>query len=80
MNDYPSTREHMKKVIDLITGFETPFGMELLSTIHWFAKHEDAHTAEDAVKKTYGWNPRKQMFKEKHINLAWEILDNKGWL
>jgi O-acetyl-ADP-ribose deacetylase (regulator of RNase III) len=80
LNDYSPTREHMKKVVDLISGFETPFGMELLSTVHWVAKHEDAHTAEDAITKTYKWNSRKQMFKEKHISLAWEILDKKGWL
>ena len=80
LNDYPSTREHLDKVVDLISGFETPFGMELLSTIHWVAKHEGADTAENAIRKTYGWNSRKQMFKEKHINLAWEILGNKGWL
>lgn len=80
LNDYPSTRKHMTKVIDLISGFETPFGMELLSTIHWVAKHESAHTTDEVISKTYEWNSRKQMFKEKHINLALEILNNKGWL
>lgn len=80
LNDYSSTCEHMKKVFDLISGFETPFGMELLSTVHWVAKHEGANTVEGAITKTYNWNSRKHMFKEKHINLAWEILNNKGWL
>lgn len=28
------------RVKQLIEGFETPYGMELLSTIHWIVKHD----------------------------------------
>ena len=80
LKDHPSTLNHFQRVIDLISGFETPFGMELLSTVHWVAKREGAVTADRAVSKTYGWNDRKRMFQEKHIRLAWDILENKGWL
>lgn len=80
LDDYSSTKENLQKVVDLISGFETPFGMELLSTIHWIAKNEDANTSEGAAHKTYQWNSRKKMFKEKHINLAWNILNTKGWI
>jgi O-acetyl-ADP-ribose deacetylase (regulator of RNase III) len=79
LQDHPSTQKNFQKVVDLITGFETPFGMELLSTVHWVANHEGATTADQAVAKTYGWNNRKRMFQEKHIRLAWEILEQKGW-
>ena len=77
---YPSTRDRFNSVIDLISGFETPFGMELLSTVHWVATREGADTADLAVRKTYDWNERKQMFQEKHIRLAWDVLERKGWL
>ena len=80
LEDHPSTRDNFQKVVDLISGFETPFGMELLSTGHWVATREGATTAEQAVNKTYGWNNRKRMFREKHIRLSWDILDRKGWL
>ena len=80
LQGYPSTREHFEKVVDLISGFETPFGMELLSTVHWVSKYEGADTEDTAVKKAYGWNRRKLMFKERHIKLAWDILKNKGWI
>jgi hypothetical protein len=59
---------------------ETPFGMELLSTVHWVANREGATTADQAVSKTYSWNDRKRMFQEKHIRVAWDILKRKGWL
>jgi len=80
LEDHPSTRKHFQRVVDLISGFETPFGMELLSTVHWVANREGAKTADQAVSKTYSWNDRKRMFQEKHIRLAWDILERKGWL
>ena len=80
LEDHPSTQKHFQKVVDLISGFETAYGMELLSTVYWVAKREGAETADQAVSKTYSWNERKRMFKEKHIRLAWDILEQKGWL
>ena len=80
LEDHPSTLNHFQRVVDLISGFETPFGMELLSTVHWIASREGATTTDQAGSKTYGWNDRKRMFQEKHIRLAWEILESKGWL
>jgi len=50
------TRERFDRVVDLINGFETSFGMELLSTVHWVATREDAKTAEEAIDRTYAWN------------------------
>ncbi|NCC30876.1 MAG: Appr-1-p processing protein, partial [Chloroflexia bacterium] len=67
LEEHPTTRDHFQRVIDLISGFETPFGMELLSTVHWVAHHDGAKTSEQAINKTYSWNPRKRMFQEKHI-------------
>lgn len=80
LEEHPTTRDHFQRVIDLISGFETPFGMELLSTVHWVAHHDGAETSEQAINKTYSWNPRKRMFQEKHIRIAWDILEQKGWL
>ncbi len=75
-----STRERFDRVVDLIKGFETPFGMELLSTVHWVAMRERAKTVAQAIKRTYSWNVRKRMFKEEHIMIAWKVLEQKEWL
>lgn len=80
LENHPETHNHFQKVVELISGFETPFGMELLATVHWVAIHENAQTADQALRKTYDWNSRKRMFQEKHIRLAWNILEQKGWL
>ncbi len=35
LEEHDFTRKHYNKVSDLVEGFETPFGLELLSTVHW---------------------------------------------
>lgn len=77
---HPDTRERFDRVADLIEGFETPFGMELLSTVHWVAFHENALTLDEVVSRTYAWNKRKQMFTKDHLSIAWDVLRDKGWL
>jgi len=77
---HSETLRHFDQVVNLIEGFETPFGMELLATVHWVAAHEGAQTLPDAIDKTYAWNDRKRAFSEKHIAIAWNVLQQKGWL
>lgn len=77
---HPDTMARFDRVVDLIAGFETPFGMELLSTVHWVGARESASTPEQAVAKTYAWNDRKRMFKPEHVRKAWDVLQQKGWL
>jgi O-acetyl-ADP-ribose deacetylase (regulator of RNase III) len=78
--EHEETRQRFDRVADLIKGFETSFGMELLSTVHWVATREKAITVEDAITKIHDWNTRKRMFESRHIHLAWERLYKTGWL
>jgi O-acetyl-ADP-ribose deacetylase (regulator of RNase III) len=80
LKDHPNVHERFERVGHLIGGFETPLGMELLSTVHWVATREGAMSAEDATTKAYAWNERKRMFKPEHIHVAWDALDREGWL
>jgi hypothetical protein len=54
--------------------------MELLSTVHWVATREGAGIVDQAIEQTHAWNPRKQMFEPAQIRIAWNILQQKGWL
>lgn len=78
--NHPATRQRFDRVGELIEGFETPYGMELLATVHWVGTREKASTAAAAVALTYAWNPHKKMFREKHVRKAWEVLCEKGWI
>lgn len=74
------TLERFQKVAQLVDGFETPFGLELLSTVHWVVTREDASNLDAAREATYAWNERKRNFTPDQIQLAFEVLDERGWL
>jgi uncharacterized protein YwgA len=80
LTQHEATQQRFDRVANLIKGFETSFGMELLSTVHWVATREEVQTASEAVTKVYAWSKRKQMFESRHIGLAWERLRNEGWI
>ena len=74
------TRARFDRVADLVEGFETPFGLELLSTVHWVAKQERAMTADAVIARTYAWNERKRQFTPGQIKLALQVLAVKDWI
>ena len=69
-----------ERVAGLVEGFETPFGLELLSSVHWIATREGAREADQAIASIYGWNDRKKRFSRRQIGLALDLLTSKGWL
>ena len=80
LEHHPETQQRFDRVVNLIQGFETPFCMELLSTVHWVVTKEAAETVEDTIAKVHQWNQRKLMFKPQHIQVARERLSEAGWL
>ncbi len=76
--------KRLKRVGKLIEGFETPYGMELLSSVHWVAKQENKQAQidpEKAVDVVHEWNSRKRkMFLPEHIIIAWKRLKDYGWI
>lgn len=80
LDKHEQTRKRFDHVGDLIEGFESPYGMELLSTVHWINKHDGVATPDEAVGSVHDWNERKRMFPEQHIRFAWKVLQRQGWL
>jgi O-acetyl-ADP-ribose deacetylase (regulator of RNase III) len=78
--DNAETRKRFDRVAELVQGFETPFGLELLATVHWVATQEGATDEDAAVQKIHTWNERKKRFSPDHIKLALRILHEQGWL
>jgi hypothetical protein len=75
-----ATRAHFDRVAALVQGFETPFGLELLSTVHWVAKEAPDATPADIVARVHGWGERKRRFSPRQIGLALYTLAGQGWL
>lgn len=76
----PQTHENFNRVADLVDGFETPYGLELLATVHWVATREGADTAEKALARIHDWNDRKRVFTQRQVAIAFDTLKTKGWL
>ncbi|HDV5709685.1 TPA: macro domain-containing protein [Legionella pneumophila] len=71
----------LQKVADLIDGFQSPYGMELLSSVHWIASYEHAKNANEVFIKIQHWNARKRkIMQESHIKSAWQRLEEYNWI
>jgi O-acetyl-ADP-ribose deacetylase (regulator of RNase III) len=76
----PTTRERFERVANLVEGFETPFGLELLSTVHWVVTRQNAHSVDDVIAQVHAWGDRKRQFSERQIRLALEKLQTQNWI
>ena len=71
----------LNRVASLVEGFESPYGMELLATVHWVARQEEAKDVTSAAAAVHRWNPRKRkLMAQEHINLAYQRLAERGWI
>lgn len=76
----PDTLARFSKVAKLVEGFESPFGLELLSTVHWVLKNKRSKSTDEVIRHTYEWNSRKKQFTPRQISLAVDVLSKKGWV
>ncbi|MVA72232.1 Appr-1-p processing protein [Agrobacterium vitis] len=59
----------------LIQGYESPYGLELLSSVHWLAVKEKHYPVEKIIEAMQDWNENKRnTFGENVIRLAYERL------
>lgn len=80
LQNHPDTCTRFDRVSDLVDGFETPFGLELLATVHWVIKESQANNLDEVVQLTHSWNNRKKQFSPRQIEIATRMLKKKGWL
>ena len=80
LSEKAETQARFKRVSDLVDGFESPFGLELLSTVHWIVSEGQSQTVDDVIEQTYAWSDRKKQFSPRQIRLAADVLARKGWI
>ncbi len=80
LENTPETQARFERVSALIEGFESSFGLELLSTVHWIASEEKILDFDDIVNHTYAWSERKKQFSQRQIKIAFDVLSEKGWI
>jgi len=80
LNTDPEVVNRFDRVANLVKGFESPFGLELLATVHWIATRERATSSSEAMPMIYAWADRKRRFSARQVDIAFETLREKGWL
>lgn len=72
------TAKRVHRVLHLVAGFESPYGLELLATAHWVWTRTPA--TDDVVDAVRAWSPRKErLFTERDVTLAIDTLATRGW-
>jgi O-acetyl-ADP-ribose deacetylase (regulator of RNase III) len=76
------TLARVDRVADTIEGFQTPYGMELLATVHWVATEEPSpKSVDEVIERVHAWNERKrQLMSDRDIGVAWTRLAENQWL
>jgi O-acetyl-ADP-ribose deacetylase (regulator of RNase III) len=81
--DHPETTSRIERVVELVAGFESMYGLELLASTHWVATHDPAAATDAgaAASQVRSWTSRKsELFSTEHVTKAWETLRDRGWL
>ncbi|MBW7874859.1 MAG: macro domain-containing protein [Candidatus Cloacimonetes bacterium] len=80
LKQHSETLKRFQKVAKLVEGFESPFGLELLATVHWIKKHDRLPKNQTIYEAVYAWNENKKQFSPRQITLAENVLHQKGWI
>jgi hypothetical protein len=78
-----NSQKRFARVSHLIDGFETPYGMELLASVHWVASSAENERRIDenqVVEQVHSWNEHKKIFRPDHLKTAWKRLSEEGWI
>jgi O-acetyl-ADP-ribose deacetylase (regulator of RNase III) len=80
--DGSSLNQRIAKVEQLIDGFQSPYGMELLATVYWVSRNSPfARNHVEALQAVRGWNERKrQLMQPSHVKIAWDRLVSESWI
>ena len=80
LQEHPETSMRIQKVSELVEGFESSFGLELLATVHWLIVKENIKTLDQIIAHTHSWNDHKKQFTPRQIEIAVNRLVDKGWV
>ena len=74
--------ERIQRVLELVEGYESAYGLELLASVHWKSVREgNVDDLSGVTKRVQSWSRRKRrMFTAQHIEFAWQRLHYHGWL
>lgn len=70
----------INKVFNLIEGFESSFGLELLATVYWAINDTETNNLQKLQDYIYCWSERKKQFTPRQIKIAQNRLIEQNWI
>jgi len=64
----------IQRLSRLIEGYEGPYGMELLSSVHWLVANEKHRSADTVIMALHSWSDHKNSFDETSVKMAFSRL------
>lgn len=80
LDQHADSRQRFERVTRLVEDSESPYGLELLSTVHWVMTQEGIRQLDDVAARIHAWNPRKRQFTLRQIAIAADRLASHGWV
>lgn len=80
LEQHPDALGRFERISQLVDGFESPFGLELLATVHWVAKNAPSKQVDEIVRGVRDWGKQKDKMSDRQIHLALARLRDQGWL
>lgn len=80
LEEHQEAKCYLEQVSELIYGFETPYDLELLSTVFWILKENVTNINDEkfVVQSVQQWNDRKKrIFSANDIEQVWNYLVNE---
>ncbi len=81
--DRPGVGAAIDRVAALVADFDSPYGLELLSTVHFVVENDGVDAFDDAAinSAVRAWSERKKfLFTGYHITVARDQLAQLGWI
>lgn len=69
-------KEKLKNLLSIIDGFQSTLSLEILTSVDYIRKENPNISKENTIKSIQNWSDRKKyLFKEKHISIAYDHLE-----
>lgn len=74
-----SQKKRVNNLLDLIEGFESPYGLELLGTVDYIRQQKPNVSFDELKGEVHNWTRRKKsIMKPYHLKVAFERLEEAG--
>jgi O-acetyl-ADP-ribose deacetylase (regulator of RNase III) len=80
LSSQAETQQRFDRVAHLVDGFETPYGLELLATVHWVAKRGEVTAWDEIANAVWAWGDKKRKFTREQIDLGLNRLAELDWV